>query len=416
MLLFPIQAIMIEQQFFELIQVAVGCREKLTYTPTTDEWNELFALSKKQSLVAITFIGLKKQRELKASEDGACWPDKKTYLKWLGLSSTIVQRNRDLNTKSKELCSMLEREGFEPVVLKGQANQELYSEGLRMCRTAGDIDLWVRPKADSRTKGGSFDDRFGKETVIRYVLQHTPESQRERVIDNMRQHHIDYPYFADVEVEVHFTPAYLRSPFKNRRLQRWFQENKDDCYMSPLGFKVGGVGFNAVYQMVHIYKHLFSEGIGLRQLLDYYFVLWRLDMVRNRQSADDEEPYEGAISSNEEIMKTLSNLGMKRFASAVMWVLQEVFAMPSSYLICSPNEKAGRFLLDEIMLAGNFGKYDERQKGMRSASKLKRFFMLTCRNWRFFRQYPSEVFWDPFCRAYNVAWRQLELRKPFINC
>ena len=129
-------------------------------------------------------------------------------------------------------------------------------------------------------------------------------------------------------------------------------------------------------------------------------------------------------------MHTLSRFGMKRFASGVMWVLAYVFDygqrttdngqlatsqqveiehMVCPWMICEPNEKEGQFLLNEIMLAGNFGKYDERNIKMHKVSKLKRFWLLTKRNWRFFKHYPSEVFWDPFRRAYNVIWRKLEL-------
>ena len=33
------------------------------------------------------------------------------------------------------------------------------------------------------------------------------------------------------------------------------------------------VEFNLIFQLTHIYAHLMNEGIGLRQLVDYYFVL-----------------------------------------------------------------------------------------------------------------------------------------------
>lgn len=46
---------------------------------------------------------------------------------------------------------------------------------------------------------------------------------------------------------------------------------------------------------------------------------------------------------------------MKKFASTVMYVLQTVFAMPDVYLLYPPNEEEGRFPLNEIMLAGNYG-------------------------------------------------------------
>lgn len=129
-----------------------------------------------------------------------------------------------------------------------------------------------------------------------------------------------------------------------------------------------------------------------------------------------------AVKSNAEIMHTLGRFGMTRFAGAVMWVLAQVFENENEnedenedwqkrwpWMICEPNEEAGRFLLDEIMMSGNFGKYDERNRHMHGASRMKRFWLLSKRDWRFLTQYPSEVLWDPYRRAYNVVWRKLGL-------
>ena len=33
------------------------------------------------------------------------------------------------------------------------------------------------------------------------------------------------------------------------------------------------VEFNLIFQLTHIFSHLMNEGIGLRQLVDYYYVL-----------------------------------------------------------------------------------------------------------------------------------------------
>ena len=157
------------------------------------------------------------------------------------------------------------------------------------------------------------------------------------------------------------------------------------------------LAFNRVYILVHIYRHLFHEGIGLRQLLDYYFVL--------HQGFTEEE--------RTETMRTLCSLRMQRFTAAVMWVLQEVFAMDDRYLLTDPNEEEGRFLLSEIMLAGNFGHYDERIKRSAKVTEWGLFCRRLGRNLRFLRSYPSEVLWSPFFKLWHAVFRFAEVKSCF---
>lgn len=51
---------MIEQQFFELIRVAIGTQKCLSHTLADAQWQELYALAKKQSLVGVCFAGVQK--------------------------------------------------------------------------------------------------------------------------------------------------------------------------------------------------------------------------------------------------------------------------------------------------------------------------------------------------------------------
>lgn len=46
--------------FFELIQVALGMRICLSHTPSANEWGKLYAMAKKQSLVGVCFVGVRK--------------------------------------------------------------------------------------------------------------------------------------------------------------------------------------------------------------------------------------------------------------------------------------------------------------------------------------------------------------------
>lgn len=44
-----------QQLFFELVQVALGVRPCLSHSPSAQEWDELYAKAKKQSLVGRVF-------------------------------------------------------------------------------------------------------------------------------------------------------------------------------------------------------------------------------------------------------------------------------------------------------------------------------------------------------------------------
>lgn len=48
------------QTFFELIRVALGNADRLSHIPTQKEWQMLYDMAKKQSLVGICFAGVQK--------------------------------------------------------------------------------------------------------------------------------------------------------------------------------------------------------------------------------------------------------------------------------------------------------------------------------------------------------------------
>ena len=235
-------------------------------------------------------------------------------------------------------------------------------------RTPGDIDIWLHGERDE---------------ILEYVRWHVPDCKPV-------YHHVDFPVVDDVSIEVHFTPTWMNSPIRNRRLQRFFHSfNFQFSNFNSSELPVPNAAFNRVYILVHIYRHLFAEGIGLRQLLDYYFVL--------KQGFTESE--------REETLRILRSLGMMRFTRAVMWMLQEVFGMPDRYLLTSPDAKEGRFLLDEIMLAGNFGKYDERMQRAAGEGTFRWGLRKVLRNFRFVRSYPSEVLWSPIFKVWHLFWR-----------
>ena len=171
---------------------------------------------------------------------------------------------------------------------------------------------------------------------------------------------------------------------------------------------------NVVYQMCHLFNHYFHEGIGLRQLMDYYYTLkiWHNDLEEKKELESRGMLIEGhgtLVMSKEEVMSILRSFGMAKFSGAVMYVLHKVFAMPSLYYICQPNEKEGKKLLAEIMQGGNFGQYDNRDAALKKGGMMKHGIWKLKRVMRLVRSYPEEALWEPVFRAYHLIWRTLLL-------
>ena len=83
-----------------------------------------------------------------------------------------------------------------------------------------------------------------------------------------------------LNVEVYFFPCSMNNPIYHARLQKWFRRNADLQCSNVVSLPDGAgdiaiptTAFNVVYQLTHLYHHFFDEGIGMRQIIDYYYVV-----------------------------------------------------------------------------------------------------------------------------------------------
>ena len=352
--------------FFDLIQIALGHKTELSHAPSDEEWKELYALSKKQTLLGITAAAIEK---IPAHQR----PAKPLLLQWYVTAEHIKDLNESLNIKAVKISEMFYKHGFRNIILKGQGIAKLYEIAqLEKYRTPGDIDIWLE---------GS------RENIVEYVRKSRPNSK-------VVYHHIDFGEIDGVDVEIHSTPSWMNCYFTNKKLQNFFSQCKDDlfrrCDTLQGDIPTPSLYFNSIYILIHIYRHLFQEGIGLRQLMDYYFVL--------RQGLTESEAREA--------MEVLRSLRMERFAGAVMWIMQEVFGLEEAYMLTTPSEKDGRFLLNEIMISGNFGQYDIRVWRNNNESDLSHAIRKIKRSLSFIHYYPSEVVWSPLFKLWHYFWRR----------
>ncbi len=433
--------IMLSQQqriFFEFLRFCIGTVQEVPSSLKRADWRVLYAMARKQCLVGVLFDGIKR---LPADVR----MDKGLLFQWMAQNQTLRKANARLDKAAVEVAEWFGRKGFRTCVLKGQGNALLYPPGME--RTPGDIDLWV--------DGG---DR----KVVSFVRSLSPD-------EKVCYHHIGFPEYNGVEVEVHFRPSFLFCFRHNRRLQGYYERVMDEQFAHRV--KLGGQGevavpkaeFNLIFQLTHIFTHLMNEGIGLRQLLDYFFLLKNTDFIGNTDGdvfllntdfTDNTDKVGGNADGDGFLLNTncsdntnkslgntdgdvfllntdftdntdriggnvdgvdrrllqdeLRRLGLWEFSGAVMYIMKEVFGLEDNRLIVPPDVKRGRLVLKEVLEAGNFGQYDKRNWFGHSAlgHNLQRLY----RDMRLVRYFPEEALSEPFFRIWHFFWRKRIVR------
>ena len=385
-----------ENLFVELLQVSVGMREGLSRVPSVREWQYMFDEAQRQAIAGILLEGV--QRLMVHSEGFMVNFPKDFMLQWIGLTLQIEQSNALTTQVCGEVVGEMEKDGLRCCVMKGQANHRYYPEGIGNRRNCGDIDIWAEPDKGYRLKVNGY--RSAVRTVLEYVDAHYER-------DGLCWLHCNFNDKSGVPVEVHFHPSFFSRPKYNRRFLRYFAD-MEQCVERA---KIDGVEIPAmrvekdvIYQMNHIYRHLIDEGVGLRQVVDYYWLL--------KQLKDKSEEIKVDYVA---LQEALSWLGMKRFAGALMYVLKELLGMPSEYLLCEPVEKDGKFLVEEILMSGNFGHQDPRMGEIAAGGylmgRISQAWRRFKRNMRFVTSYPGEVIWEPIVRVNHFVWKKLKLWK-----
>ena len=438
---------MLKQQkiFFDFLRFCIGSAKEIPDSLKEADWKELYAIAKKQCLVGVLFDGIKK---LPAEHVGM---KKELLLQWMAESQMLEKANVRLNDAAIQVSEWFRKKGFRTCILKGQGNALMYPNPYS--RTPGDIDIWVEAE-DKR--------------VISFVRSISPH-------EKACYHHIEFPSYKGVEVEVHYRPSFLLCFWHNRKLQKYYERVKGEQFSHRVMLGEQGeiaiptVEFNIIFQLTHIFSHLMNEGIGLRQLVDYYYVLcdfykvyqnfskthpssltlkggstafpkplspqgtgdvtapsrrseplrskvggpskvspncagWdRLSIEGDNSAGSTTAVTSSASTALDVVQKELKELGMWKFAGGIMYIMQEVFGMPASRLIVPPNEKYGRFVLNEVLEAGNFGRHDARNRFGRSqlGHNLQRVY----RDMRLMRYFPAEALSEPFFRTWHFFWR-----------
>ena len=357
---------------FLFLNYCLGKKVDMSMVVTKIDWRQLYTFASRQALLGFCFDGIERltkefSEELKQNPIG-----RDLLMTWMGASQQIRRQNMKVNAVAGKLFSMLREDDFRCCILKGQGNALMYPNPYS--RTPGDIDVWVNAS---------------REDITDYAKTHF------EIGDDIRFHHLETT-MDGVPVELHFFPCSMNNPIYNARLQKWFKRNTD-LQCSNVVSLPDGIGeiaipttaFNVVYQLTHLYHHFFDEGIGMRQIIDYYYVVNNDELLVIRETFQRELKY----------------LGLWKFAGAVMYVLHEALGLSEEKMIAPMDEKRGKLLLSEILDGGNFGQHFTKYGHFTQQGMAKKYFLKIWRNMHFVRYYPTEALSEPIFRTWHFFWR-----------
>ena len=415
--------------FFAFQRYCLGYKGDMSRVMAGMDWQKLYSFASEQTLLGLCFEGIERlgkeyPEELKQNPIG-----RELLMTWMGKAQQISRQNMKVNTVASKLYSMLREDGLRCCILKGQGNALMYPNPYS--RTPGDIDVWIDAS---------------RERIMEYA------QKKFELGDDIRLQHLETS-LDGVPVELHFFPCSMNNPIYHARLQKWFRRNADlQCsHIVRLPDGAGDIAipttaFNVIYQLTHLYHHFFDEGIGMRQIIDFYYVVndfWKVKESFSQPSRPS-LPKEGstafpkplspqgtedvtALRCSEPLRSKdggaskpspyfagwdrlgyaceLKHLGLWKFARAVMYVLYEALGLSEEKMIAPMDEKRGKLLLAEILNGGNFGQHFTKYGHFTQQGMAKKYFLKIWRNMHFVRYYPAEALSEPIFRTWHFFWR-----------
>ncbi|WP_449140084.1 nucleotidyltransferase family protein [Segatella sp.] len=241
---------------FLFLKYCLGKKVDMSMVVTNLDWRQLYTFASNQAIIGFCFNGINRlgqefPDELKKNPIG-----RDLLMTWMGAAQQIHRHNMKVNMVASKLFSMLREDGLRCCVLKGQGNALMYPNPYS--RTPGDIDVWINAS---------------RERIMEYA------QKKFELGDDIRLQHLETS-LDGVPVELHFFPCSMNNILNHVRLQKWFRRNADLQCSNVVGLPDGAGDiaiptspFNVVYQLCHLYHHFFDEGIGMRQIIDYYYVV-----------------------------------------------------------------------------------------------------------------------------------------------
>ena len=261
---------MVEKKLFALLRLGLGNstpeEENLSdfIMMSEEHWVRLGERAQAQGVLGIVMDGLER---LETSPYGPTRTlSKQQKLEWIGQVMQIEQRNRHQIDVMNGLAQKWKDGGCQVMVMKGQANGTLYPKPMH--RLPGDIDCYLfenyqKGNEIAKNEGAAVDEGWYKHSQISYKSElfenhlffvHTREGKRSKRLQK------------ELEQMLHVT--------------KWNNFPESEILLPP-------VQWNAMFLTYHACAHFLSEGLRLKQILD-----WAMFLKKEQNNVDWKAFYE----------------------------------------------------------------------------------------------------------------------------
>ena len=357
-----------QQQFLELLRSGLwGKAADTTLFQKGVDWKAVLRIATEQTVQVIVADGIETLPE-------ELWPPKEIMIKLMMIRIKIQQMHNLLNATLNQIVEALNAENIPSVLLKGQGVAQNYRKP--ESRSCGDIDIYIGR------------ENFAKACDI--IRNLNPEEQTDT--PESEQHmHLE---LNGVVIEVHKIASVINQRSKARDFEEW----TNDATIRYLGTFYENQGtrinlpdptFNAFFILYHAVRHMFSEGVGFRQICD-----WSMFLHKNHQNINVEE-----------LEKKLKEYRLTAIWREFSILVHKVIGLPKEDIPLYPDNDGSDIteeLTRHIFISGNFGKFDTDRRNPNEKKYLKR-------KWRSFRFQSSRLFklfflFPTFTLTYGWGW------------
>ena len=246
-----------------LLRLAIGaeCAERVNVGGVS--WQAVYAMARKQGVLAVAFDGLSKIFE-HDKEFAKAFP-MSLKLQWINATCSIEQRYENSKAVCSELVDRWAEQNIKTLCLKGLAFSTYYPQPNH--RECGDFDCYLY---DDYDKGNAIAKQFGAKVDDEWY-KHSEIIYRKVMIENHR-----------------FIVA-VRNGKKTKKLHNLLDNIARTEERKPIfdtRIEMPSAMFNALFMNHHSLTHFLSEGIRLRHILD-----WALFLAKEQDNLDWERFY-----------------------------------------------------------------------------------------------------------------------------